>query len=136
MYRSSAVLLYFGAASLCMAQPGSVELVRKLCGTCHPVERAVAARRTKAQWQETIDKMVLLGAKASDEEFATVLNYLASQYGADAASGRGGRGFGAPVARQFGGAGADDKHVVDDAAADRGRKIWAAECIDCHGTYA
>ncbi len=32
--------------------------------------------------------------------------------------------------------GPDDKHVVDEAAADRGRKVWAAECINCHGTYA
>src|SRR5580700_2975452 len=35
-----------------------------------------------------------------------------------------------------GGAGADDKHVVDPAAADRGRKVYAAECINCHGTHA
>lgn len=39
-----------------------------------------------------------------------------------------------PQARPVGGgAGANDKHVVDAAAADRGRKIWAAECIACHG---
>src|SRR5215468_8424724 len=35
-----------------------------------------------------------------------------------------------------GGAGSDDKHIVDAAAADRGKKIWAAECITCHGTNA
>jgi mono/diheme cytochrome c family protein len=34
------------------------------------------------------------------------------------------------------GAGPSDKPVVDAAAADRGRKVWAAECIDCHGTQA
>ncbi len=32
--------------------------------------------------------------------------------------------------------GANDKHVVDAAAADRGRKVWAAECIACHGGTA
>ena len=32
--------------------------------------------------------------------------------------------------------GANDKHVVDAAAADRGRKVWAAECIACHGGNA
>jgi mono/diheme cytochrome c family protein len=26
--------------------------------------------------------------------------------------------------------------MVDDAAADRGRKVWVAECIHCHGTHA
>jgi cytochrome c oxidase cbb3-type subunit 3 len=34
------------------------------------------------------------------------------------------------------GAGPSDKPAVDAAAADRGRKVWAGECIDCHGTQA
>ena len=34
------------------------------------------------------------------------------------------------------GAGPSDKPVVDPAAADRGRRVWASECIDCHGTQA
>jgi cytochrome c oxidase cbb3-type subunit 3 len=34
------------------------------------------------------------------------------------------------------GAGPSDKPVVDAAAADRGRKTYAAECINCHGTMA
>ena len=29
-----------------------------------------------------------------------------------------------------------DKQVVDDAAADRGRTVFAAECVDCHGPTA
>jgi mono/diheme cytochrome c family protein len=33
-------------------------------------------------------------------------------------------------------AGPNDKPTVDAAAADRGRKIYAAECINCHGTQA
>jgi mono/diheme cytochrome c family protein len=36
----------------------------------------------------------------------------------------------------LGGAGPADKPVVDPAAADRGRKVWASECITCHGTQA
>ena len=32
--------------------------------------------------------------------------------------------------------GPNEQHKVDDAAADRGRLVWAAECIGCHGTYA
>jgi mono/diheme cytochrome c family protein len=43
-----------------------------------------------------------------------------------------GRGGGGMLA----GAGPSDKPVVDPAAADRGRKVWASECIDCHGTLA
>jgi cytochrome c oxidase cbb3-type subunit 3 len=43
-----------------------------------------------------------------------------------------GRGGGGMLA----GAGPSDKPVVDPAAADRGRRVWASECIDCHGTQA
>ena len=32
------------------------------------------------------------------------------------------------------GDGANDKHIVDNAAADRGRAVWATQCINCHGT--
>jgi mono/diheme cytochrome c family protein len=34
------------------------------------------------------------------------------------------------------GAGPMDFPAVDTAAADRGRSVWAAECITCHGTQA
>jgi cytochrome c oxidase cbb3-type subunit III len=117
----------------------SRDLFQKVCGTCHTPESVVANGRSRVQWQETIDKMITTqGAKGTPEEFTTILDYLSAQYGptsaGPAAGGRAGRGV---VPRPVGGgAGPDDKHVVDDAAADRGRKIWAAECIDCHGTYA
>ena len=52
----------------------------------------------------------------------------------------GGRQGGPPPGRGGGGmlagAGPSDKPVVDAAAADRGRKVWASECINCHGTQA
>ncbi len=32
--------------------------------------------------------------------------------------------------------GPNEQHKVDAEAADRGRTVWAAECIHCHGTYA
>ena len=44
--------------------PGKDETVR-LCGTCHEVERAAAVRLTREGWQDTIAKMVDLGASGS-----------------------------------------------------------------------
>lgn len=35
-----------------------------------------------------------------------------------------------------GGVGPYDRQVVDAAAADRGRSLYAAECVDCHGPTA
>ena len=34
------------------------------------------------------------------------------------------------------GVGPADRPVVDPAAADRGRSVWVAECITCHGAQA
>ena len=126
------VWAYLVAAALAGAQePASV--FQNVCGKCHPPE-AVATPRSRAQWQETIDKMVDLGAKVSPEERTTLLDYLSARYDPAAAGGRGGRGGrgggptmnGAPL----------DRHVVDPEAANRGRRIWVAECIECHGTSA
>ncbi|HTX34581.1 MAG TPA: c-type cytochrome [Bryobacteraceae bacterium] len=130
------------AAGIASAQDPALakswQVVQKVCGTCHTPESVIANRRTRAQWQETIDKMITTqGAKGTPEEFATVLDYLSTEYSPTSA-GRGGAagGRGAGLGGMMATAGPSDKHVVDEAAADRGRKIWAAECIDCHGTYA
>jgi cytochrome c oxidase cbb3-type subunit III len=73
--------------------------------------------------------------------FATVLVASAISIAGQArqAPPAGGRQGGPPPGRGGGmlaGAGPSDKPVVDAAAADRGRRTWAAECIDCHGTQA
>jgi mono/diheme cytochrome c family protein len=120
------------AAALAGAQePASV--FQNVCGKCHP-PAAVVTPRARAQWQETINKMVDLGAKVSAEERTILLDYLSTTYAPGASGGRGGRGGsgggptlnGAPL----------DRHVVDPDAANRGRTVWVAECIECHGTSA
>jgi competence protein ComEA len=63
--------------------PGKDETVR-ICGTCHEVERATAVRLNREGWQDTIAKMLDLGATGSDEELAKVLDYLAEHFKGDA----------------------------------------------------
>jgi cytochrome c oxidase cbb3-type subunit III len=114
------------AAVLAGAQePASV--FQNVCAKCHPPE-AVVTPRSRAEWQETINKMVDLGAKVSAEERTILLDYLSATYAPGAAGGRGGGPTmnGAPL----------DRHVVDPDAANRGRTVWVAECIECHGTSA
>jgi cytochrome c oxidase cbb3-type subunit 3 len=55
---------------------------------------------------------------------------------AQAPPGRGGPGRGRGGGGLLAEAGAADKHVVDPAAADRGKKTYIAECITCHGGSA
>jgi len=62
--------------------------------------------------------------------------------GQDAPGGARGAGRGAqpqpPTAPRGGGLtmGPNDRPALDAAAADRGRAVWASECITCHGTQA
>ena len=65
------------AAALAGAQePASV--FQNVCGKCHPPEAVVTAR-DRTQWQETINKMIDMGAKVSPEERTILLDYLIAQ---------------------------------------------------------
>ena len=107
------------------------EVTQKVCGSCHGAEVTVSKGKTRQQWAEVITSMVAKGAKATGEEFAQVLDYLARnlppQNNAAATTG--------PPARRPS-AGPMDVHVVDTAGADRGKTLYIAECITCHGQRA
>lgn len=59
---------------------GKAETV-KLCGRCHSLEMATSLRQGQEGWAETISKMTNLGAQGSEDEFHTILSYLAKFYG-------------------------------------------------------
>lgn len=59
------------------------DLVVKVCTVCHDAARIVSKKWTKAEWNDTIDKMAARGAMASDEEFETIVTYLAKYFGTD-----------------------------------------------------
>ncbi|HKX29790.1 MAG TPA: c-type cytochrome [Blastocatellia bacterium] len=131
----SGIAIWQPTVAMQSSQADARAVVQKICGTaCHALERATVSPRSRAQWEDVISKMISMGAKGTDEEFATVLNYLATNHGRDASAAQANRPAGKPVGVL--GAGANDKHIVDNAAADRGRAVWAAQCINCHGTTA
>ena len=115
------------------------DITQKVCGaTCHGPDIIMGSGRTRDQWTSVVNQMVARGAKATDAELVQIADYLASRLGpnmvAPAPPSRGGsttgRGPG-PL-----GAGAADSHVVDTKAADRGKTVYIAECITCHGNKA
>ena len=60
------------------------DLVMSVCTVCHDLNRVVIKNRTKEEWSDTIDKMAARGAKATDEEFDTIIAYLAKYFGKQA----------------------------------------------------
>lgn len=83
------------------------------------------------QWSALVANMITKGAKIGDADFTVIVNYLAQSFppGATAASGN-------EHARHVVDAGPDDVQVVDPAAEARGRTIYIAECVTCHGSKA
>jgi competence protein ComEA len=53
----------------------------RLCSKCHDGTRIIEGRRLRSQWEETLDKMVALGATGTDEDFEAVLDYLVRAHG-------------------------------------------------------
>ena len=103
------------------------DTVQKVCGSCHGADVTVQKGRTRQEWGQVIATMVTRGAKATDEEFARVLDYLATNFPAGSVSSAppiapgGNRAVTAPAPRRGGGGlgfGPNDKHEVDSAAAE------------------
>jgi competence protein ComEA len=82
-------LFAFAATHVGVAQtqlpegPGKQETMR-VCGTCHPADRAASVRLTRAGWQDVMTKMVGLGAKGTDQELESVLTYLSTNFKGEA----------------------------------------------------
>lgn len=79
------IALIVGAAHIASAQdtlpegPGKTQTLN-LCGTCHEAAKATSVKLTREGWMETIDRMKAFGAAGSDEDFAAVLEYLATHF--------------------------------------------------------
>ena len=55
--------------------------VEAVCGSCHDVDTAIGEKHDKAGWQTVIATMVNRGARASDQEFDAIIDYLAKYFG-------------------------------------------------------
>jgi competence protein ComEA len=59
--------------------PGKDVTVRT-CGVCHEARRAASLRLSRDGWASVIDDMVRRGAKASDDDRQTILDYLSTNF--------------------------------------------------------
>jgi competence protein ComEA len=75
-----AALLAIAGASTASTQDPPPAFAR-VCSKCHDGTRIVEGRRLRSQWEETLEKMVALGATGTDEDFEAVLEYLVRVHG-------------------------------------------------------
>lgn len=74
-------------ASLAAAQqlpegPGRAEM-EKMCKGCHEIARSVSPRQDRDAWNQTMRKMVAYGMKASEKDYALVLDYMVRNFPAE-----------------------------------------------------
>jgi competence protein ComEA len=84
------VLAIAGIAAPAFAQDtlpegsGKEQTIR-LCGACHEAAKATSVKLTRDGWVDTIERMKAFGAEGSDQDFAAILDYLATHFKGDAA---------------------------------------------------
>ncbi len=59
--------------------------VQHMCDRCHGLGIIVDSKRTKQEWQDVVDDMLTKGATGSRKDVASVVRYLARNYGKTAA---------------------------------------------------
>jgi len=58
--------------------------VERRCSDCHGLDTVAASRYSQEQWAAELDDMIAKGAKVSDSEFETMLQYLVKHFGRNA----------------------------------------------------
>ena len=65
--------------------PGKAE-TEKICSQCHELARSISLRQDRAGWEATVNKMVGMGATASDAELKSITDYLTVHFAAEEVS--------------------------------------------------
>jgi cytochrome c5 len=71
------------AAAVTLPDGAGKELVEGSCGLCHGLDRVVAAKRHKSEWNGIVARMVFFGATVAPDQATTIAAYLGSKFGAD-----------------------------------------------------
>ena len=77
---AAALVLFASTTSAQLPEgPGKAETER-ICAQCHELERSISLHQDRDAWQATMNKMVGLGAKGTEKEFQTVVEYLTKNF--------------------------------------------------------
>lgn len=92
----ASALLMFAAGSWAFAAPSTSQLpegpgkatVQKICSGCHAAEIVLGHRDSREGWEQIVSNMVDKGANGTDDEFNTIIDYLAKYLPKNSASGK------------------------------------------------
>jgi hypothetical protein len=76
-----AVAISSPAAAQGLPDGDGKDTYESVCGACHGADIVIGSQGSKARWEETVDAMKNRGASGSEDDFKTVLNYLAKYFG-------------------------------------------------------
>lgn len=82
LFMPVAVILLF-ASQGCRSETAGADgarLLEERCSVCHKTDIPKNARKSRAEWDKTVSRMIDRGAKLSPEEKRTLVRYLSRVY--------------------------------------------------------
>lgn len=61
--------------------PGKAQLFQSCNTVCHTPENVIGRAQDADGWNETLNKMIGIGAQGSDDDFGAILTYLTTNFG-------------------------------------------------------
>ncbi len=80
-FACAAFALFTGTAKADLPEGFGKAATVRVCGNCHSPERAASLHQSRTAWEETVTKMVKLGAQGTEDDFEALLFYLSKNYG-------------------------------------------------------
>jgi len=77
---SAVSLLGFAASAFAAPALDGAKLLEERCAACHKTDRPKAAKKSMADWDKTVTRMMGKGAKLSEPEKKALVDYLAKTY--------------------------------------------------------
>lgn len=71
-------LLYLNTLSS-QAQGGAEDLFKSKCGACHSIDIPLSEKHDEKGWQAIVNLMRSYGAKLTDKEAESIVNYLSKR---------------------------------------------------------
>ena len=77
---SAVSLFWFAGAAVAAPAIDAAKLLEERCSVCHATARPKAAKKSMADWDKTVARMIGKGAKLSEPEKKVLVEHLAKTY--------------------------------------------------------